>query len=52
MLFRSPFVNEDTLIVVEASVETSFDYAQTLGFVVEREKVYSKSKHVFIKKDE
>ena len=36
LLQNAPFVNEDTLIVVEASVETSFDYAQTLGFVVER----------------
>ena len=47
-----PFVNEDTLIVVEAFAQTSFDYAQTLGFVVEREKIYGKSKHVFIRKDE
>lgn len=51
LLQNAPFVNEDTLIVVEASTETLFDYAQTLGFVVEREKVYSKSKHVFIRKD-
>lgn len=51
LLQNAPFVSEDTLIVVEASTETIFDYAQTLGFVVEREKVYSKSKHVFIKKD-
>jgi len=47
-----PFVNEDTLIVVEGFAQTSFDYAQTLGFVVEREKIYGKSKHVFIRKDE
>lgn len=51
LLQNAPFVNQDTLIVVEASTETLFDYAQTLGFVVEREKVYSKSKHVFIRKD-
>lgn len=51
LLQNAPFVNEDTLIVVEASTETLFDYAQTLGFVVEREKVYSKSKHVFVRKD-
>lgn len=52
LLQDASFVSGDTLIIVEASIETSFDYVQTLGFVVEREKTYSKSKHVFIRKDE
>ena len=46
------YVNEDTLIIVEASNETSFDYVDALGFYVEEEKQYKTNKHVFIKKCE
>ncbi len=46
------YVNEDTLIIVEASNETSFDYVDALGFYVEKEKQYKTNKHVFIKKCE
>jgi 16S rRNA (guanine966-N2)-methyltransferase len=44
------YVDEDTLIVVEASLETSFDYVETLGFTVEKEKRYKTNKHVFVRK--
>lgn len=51
LLSDASFVNEDTLIVFEASLETDFSYAKELGFTVEREKCYRISKHVFIKKN-
>lgn len=44
------FVTEDTMIIVEASLETSFDYAETLGFEVYKEKCYKTSKHVFLRR--
>lgn len=44
------YVTEDTLIVVEALRGTSFDYADALGFFVEKEKQYKTNKHVFIYK--
>lgn len=50
LLQCAPFVDEDTLIVTEASKETNFDYTETLGFVVEKEKQYKTNKHVFIRK--
>lgn len=50
ILQDAPYVNEDTLIVVEAALETSFDYVQTLGFTVTKEKKYKTNKHVFIQK--
>lgn len=50
LLKDASFVNEDTLIVVEAALETDFDYVQDLGFSVEKEKCYKTSKHMFIKK--
>jgi 16S rRNA (guanine966-N2)-methyltransferase len=44
------YVDEDTLIVVEASLDTDFDYIEALGFAVEKEKLYKTNKHVYIKK--
>lgn len=50
LLRDAPYVSEDTLVVVEASLETPFDYAETLGFAVEKEKKYKTNKHVFLRK--
>lgn len=50
LLKDAPFVDEDTLIVVEASIETDFSYAEALGFAVEKEKCYKTSKHMFIRR--
>ncbi|MDE7282287.1 MAG: 16S rRNA (guanine(966)-N(2))-methyltransferase RsmD [Lachnospiraceae bacterium] len=45
-----PYFTEDTLIVVEAMLETDFSYAQTLGYDIIKEKCYKTNKHVFLKK--
>ena len=50
LLRDAAFVTDDTLIVVEASATTSFDYVDTLGFVVEKSKQYKTNKHVFLQK--
>ncbi len=50
LLRDANFVTEDTLIVVEAALETGFEYVQELGFTVEKEKRYKTNKHVFIRK--
>jgi 16S rRNA (guanine966-N2)-methyltransferase len=50
ILKDASYVDEDTLIVVEASLETSFDYVEDLGFAVEKEKKYKTNKHMYIKK--
>lgn len=47
-----PYVTENTLIVVEAMLETDFSYAQTLGYDIIKEKCYKTNKHVFLKKCE
>lgn len=44
------YVTEDTLIIVEASLETDFSYVGTLGFYIEKEKLYKTNKHVYIRK--
>lgn len=47
-LSNSCLVGEDTLIVVEASLQTEFSYLDELGFELFREKKYKNNQHVFI----
>lgn len=44
------YVTEETLIIVEASLQTQFSYLPALGFEIAREKKYKTNKHVFIRK--
>ena len=44
------YVTEDTLIVVEAALDTDFSYLEEYGFSLQKEKIYKTNKHVFIKK--
>ena len=43
-------LKDDTLIVVEASNDTDFDYLTELGYEIVKEKIYKTNKHVFIKR--
>ena len=49
-LSGSRLAGNDTLIVVEASNDTGFDYAGDLGFTMTRSKEYKTNKHVFFVK--
>ena len=49
-LSGSDLVYDDTTIIVEASKETDFSYADQLGFSIVREKMYKTNKHVFIER--
>lgn len=49
-LSQMKYVTEDTLIIVEASLDTDFSYLEEYGFVLEREKKYKTNKHMFIVK--
>jgi 16S rRNA (guanine966-N2)-methyltransferase len=40
----------DTKIIVEASVETNFDYVEELGFEIVKYKKYKTNAHVFLKR--
>lgn len=50
-LFRSGIMKPDTKIIVEAALDTDFDYLEELGFCIVKEKRYKTNKHVFITKD-
>jgi len=49
-LSNMKYVNEDTLIIVEAALDTDFSYLDELGFDLKKEKKYKTNKHVFIEK--
>ncbi len=45
-----PFVTQETLIVVEADLHTSFDWVQDLGYEIIKEKKYKTNKHLFLRR--
>ncbi|MDD3403629.1 MAG: 16S rRNA (guanine(966)-N(2))-methyltransferase RsmD [Hespellia sp.] len=47
----SNLLKEDAMIIVEASLDTDFSYAKSLGFTVVKEKKYKTNKHLFLEKD-
>lgn len=47
-LSKSDLINENSLIIVEASLETDMSYANDLGFEIAKEKEYKTNKHVFL----
>lgn len=49
-LSGSDLVDGDTLLIVEASKETTFDDVEALGYSIIKEKVYKTNKHVFLEK--
>ncbi len=50
VLKDSSILKPDTIIVVEASDRTGFDYLFDMGYVIVKEKKYKTNKHVFIKR--
>lgn len=48
-LATSRIINSETVIIIEASKETSFDYLDDLGYDVVKNKEYRTNKHVFVK---
>lgn len=51
-LSASSLLKEDTLLVVEASLSTGFDYLEEMGFVLRKLKTYKTNEHAFIQKAE
>ena len=49
-LSDSDILKDDTLIVVESSNDTDFDYLTEFGYEIVKEKIYKTNKHVFIKR--
>jgi len=49
-LSTSEIIDEDSIIIVEASLNTDFSYTSDLGFDIIKEKRYKTNKHMFIQR--
>jgi len=49
-LSTSSLLKPETIVIVEASTETDFDYAKDLGFEITKYKKYKTNAHVFLKR--
>ena len=48
-LVLSSIINEHTMIIIEASLDTDFSYLESMGFSIQKEKKYKTNKHIFVK---
>ena len=51
-LADSSLIDKQSTIIVEASLETEFDYLESLGFIIEKNKEYKTNKHLFLYRGE
>ena len=51
-LKQSEIIDSDTMIIVEASLDTSFSYLEDMGYELFKEKKYKTNKHMFIYKNQ
>lgn len=51
-LAESTLIDKQSTIIIEASLETSFDYLEEMGFVMEKNKQYKTNRHVFVYRGE
>ena len=49
ILFVKRIIDDDTLIIIEASLETDFSYLDDLGFEIYKTKLYKTNQHVMVK---
>ena len=50
LISKSDIADRDTLIIVEASLDTKMDYLHEYGYDIVKEKTYKTNKHIFIQK--
>lgn len=51
-LLNLPYVTANTLIVIEAALDTDFSYLEDMGYYITKEKCYKTNKHVFCKQND
>lgn len=44
-------LEEDGIIIIEASLDTEFDYVKELGYSIIKSKIYKTNKHVFLERN-
>ncbi len=49
-LVKENLVDENSLVIVEAALDSDLSYVDELGFEIEREKCYKTNKHLFLRR--
>lgn len=48
----SDLINSDTVIIIEASLETDFSWVEDMGYQMLKEKLYKTNKHIYVTRKE
>ena len=48
----SALIDRQSTIIIEASLETGFEYLHDLGYVLEKQKIYKTNQHVFVYRED
>ncbi|MBE5949252.1 MAG: 16S rRNA (guanine(966)-N(2))-methyltransferase RsmD [Lachnospiraceae bacterium] len=48
---QSDLIIDDTVIIIEAALDTDFSWAEDMGYRIEREKLYKTNKHIFVSRE-
>lgn len=48
----SALMDEDTMMIIEAALDTDFSWLESLGFVITKNKAYKTNRHLFVAKGE
>lgn len=51
-LRTSSLIDKQSTLIIEASLETDFEYLPSLGYVAEKQKRYKTNQHVFVYRDD
>lgn len=51
-LTGSSLIDKQSTMIIEASLDTTFDYLEPMGFVIEKNKEYKTNRHVFVYRGE
>ncbi len=51
-LAHSAMIDKESTVIIEASLSTSFDYLEPIGFILEKDKKYKTNRHVFVYRGE
>lgn len=51
-LAHSKMIDKQSTVIIEASLETSFEDLESIGFVIEKNKKYKTNRHVFVYRGE
>ena len=47
-----PYIDEETLIIVEEKLDADFSYVSEMGYSIQKEKRYKTNKHMFLRREE